>query len=188
MKTTLLLLFALCYNSLFAQTLKDINERLEKKDLSQFRHHIENIKTGDHCATSYDLTIREISKKYNEVVVNVFLFVPTPEGKYSGNCSYYQINLLAKNNQIIKYDLYSKDPDDPKIENYKLLTHYSNDDKIKTFQKTYEKTFYRKLNLNELFDNSVTYGEELAWDAFLRLKSFPTSYIKLIKSKIRPFH
>jgi len=159
MKITLLLLFALFSNTLFAQTLKEINESLEKKDLSQFKHLIENFKPSDYCAAPDEITNREILRTYHEVVANILIFVPTSKGKTSGHCNYYQINLLAKNNRIIKYDLYSKKPRDPKIENYKLLNHYSNDGEIKTFQEIYEKTFYRKLKLNELFDNSVTYGE-----------------------------
>lgn len=163
MKLIFLLIVALVSTTTFSQTIKNVEENLAKKDFHLFKHFVDNIKPSDFCARPNQATYREVMSGYSEVVVNILLFVPTPKGKYEGDCNYYQINLLTKNNQIIKYALYAKHPYNNNIENFKLLKDYSNDPEIKAFNERYEKVFYRKLSMTELFDNAVTYGEHCGW-------------------------
>jgi hypothetical protein len=159
MRITLLLLFALFSQTMFSQTIVSLEENLEKKDFVLFKHFIQDIKPSDHCATPDETTYREILNGYNEVVANILIFEPTPNGKYAGDCNYYQINLLAKDNLIIKYSLYIKHFDDNDIENFKLLKDFTNEIEVNVFNDLYEKVFYRRINMTELFENSVTYGD-----------------------------
>jgi len=159
MKVTLLILFIIYSNTIFTQSIKKTIEILEKKSFLSFKHFITKVKPSEHCSSPEETTNREILTNYREVVADLLLFTPTPKGEHVGQCNYYQINLIAKNNEIIRYDLYSKRFGDTRPETYKLLKNYSNEEEIEIFQDLFEKKFYRKLNLNELFDNSITYGQ-----------------------------
>jgi len=163
MKIITILIVTLFSTTTFSQTIKNVESNLEKKDFRLFKHFIQNIKPGEHCAHPDNTTYREVLSGYNEVVVNILLFVPTPKGKYEGDCNYYQINLLTKNNRIIKYALYAKQFNDKNTGNFRLLKEYSNNTEINAFNELYEKVFYRKLSMSELFDISVTYGARCGW-------------------------
>ncbi|MCS3795666.1 hypothetical protein [Niastella sp. OAS944] len=157
MKIKLVLLCVIFSKITLCQTIADVKKQLDEKDFSQFKQSVEKLKS-DHCAPAEGITTREILKGYNEVVTSVVIFIPTPNGKYEGNCEDYQVNLVTKDNLIIKYSLYAKHHND-NYKKFELLKSYSNDTEVKAFQELYEKAFYRKLSMKELFDISITYGE-----------------------------
>jgi hypothetical protein len=159
MRIKLLFLFALFSQVLFSQTITRLEENLEKKDFALFKHFIQDIKPSDNCATPDETTYREILNGYYEVVAKILIFEPTPNGKYEGDCNYYQINLLINDNLIIKYSLYKKHFNDNDLEDFQLLKDYSNNTEVKDFEDLYEKIFYRRVKIAELFENSVTYGD-----------------------------
>ena len=156
-KIAVLLLLVVVSNLLFAQTMDDLHEGLEGKDFSKLKFLIENIQPSDNCASPDEMRSRVVLKGYDEVIANIVEFVPTPQGKYEGNCNFYQLNLLVKGNEVIGYALYSKSFDDSP-ETYLLLRHFSNDDEIMNFRNLYERTFYRKPSLSEFFDDTIVYG------------------------------
>lgn len=156
-KIAVLLLLVVVSNVLFAQTMDDLHQSLDGKDFSKLKFLIENIEPSGHCASPDKMRSRVVLKGYDEVIANIVEFVPTPQGKYEGNCNFYQLNLLVKGNEVIGYVLYSKSFDD-RPENYLLLRHFSNDDVIMNFRNLYERTFYRKPSLSEFFDDTIVYG------------------------------
>lgn len=157
MKIKLVILFVVFSKITFCQTLSDVKKQLEEKDFSQFKQVVEKLKSG-HCAPAEGIASREILQGYNEVVASVIIFEPTPNGKYEGNCEDYQVNLLTKDNLIIKYALYAKHHN-YNYKKFELLKSYSNDAEVKAFQELYGKAFYRMISMNELFDISITYGK-----------------------------
>lgn len=157
LKIALLLLLVVFSKVIFAQTMDDLHKSLEGKDFSKLKFLIENIEPSEHCLSRDKMRSRVVLKGYDEVIANIVEFVPTPQGKYVGNCYFYQLNLLVKGNEVIGYALYSKSFDD-RPENYYLRRHYSNDDEIINFRNLYERTFYRKPSLNEFFDDTIVYG------------------------------
>jgi hypothetical protein len=156
MRITFLFLLVLFTKGLFSQSIEKVEESLEKKDFPLFKHAIQKliqVKSGFPEETTY----REILNGYTEVVSPIRIFVASPADTIPDDCLNYRINLVAKDSLIIKYSLYKISYDQG--ERLNIIKDYSNDAEIELFRYRYEQRFYRSLNLDELFDNSSTYGD-----------------------------
>ena len=158
MRIALVLLFTLISKNILAVTIEEIIKVLDKKDYSTFERYIEKRNSSSHCSDPGEIRKREILTHYHEIIVPVLIFIPTPNGKHEGDCTYYVINLLTYDNKIIKYEFYSKQFDDSEIKNYKLIKEYSNQHELGGFETAYKENYYRTISSGELFDVSTTYG------------------------------
>lgn len=155
MKITFSLYFFLFISNLCASPIEEILGSLERKNYSKLEQVIKKYQSNKHCAPADEIRKREILKNYNEIVANVIIFSPMTNAKHPGDCNFYKINLLTKSNEIIKYELYSKNISN---ETSNLINNYFNEEEVRIFQNLYEKNYYRKLNDHELFNGSIIYG------------------------------
>ena len=158
MRIVLILLLTLISKNILADTIEEIIKALDKKDYSTFAHYTDKRNSSSHCSDPGQIRKREILAHYYEIIVPVLIFIPTPNGKYEGDCTYYLINLLTYENKIIKYQVYLKKFDESEIKNYKLIKEYSNQHELGSFETAYKENYHRTIGPSELFDVSTTYG------------------------------
>lgn len=159
MKISLLIIFVVISNCSFGKPIDTIIKILENKNFYLFDNYIINYKSSNHCSSAEEQTNRKIILNYNEVVANIIIFEPTPNGKTEGDCNYYKINLTTQGNEIISFIIYFKPFEEDGTNGYVLIKQYSNDSELNKLQELYKNSFFRSLNLSELFESGVVYGE-----------------------------
>ncbi len=153
-------LFAL--NS-FGQIPLEVKNNLAKRDFSTFKKYAALLSKRTDTTKAYWDIEREITPGFEERVLIINKFVPHKEDPKISTVYTFRVNLIAKDNAIIFYELKelkSKKVNNEWVEYYSGIENYQNDSLFKLLQSDFLKSFSANLNKDELFVTTIIYGKQ----------------------------